>query len=499
MHATVAAVALLGIDADPVVVECSTGQGLPGLRLVGLPDASVREAAERIRAAFHRLRLPWPDSKVVVNLAPAALRKAGGGFDLPIAIAVLAATGIVPAPSVARLAAVGELGLDGSVRSVPGLLPAVAAAARFGAGRVAVPLAGAREAALVAGVTLVPVDDLGQLVAVLRDGVSPTEVAAPDAVAAADGPDMADVRGQLLGRRVVELAAAGGHHLLLVGPPGCGKTLLARRLPGLLPPLPVDRALETAAVHSAAGERDPSAPLELRPPFRAPHHTASAAGLLGGGAGVPRPGALSCAHNGVLFLDELLEMPRHVLDGLREPLEVGAIRLTRAAGTVRYPARVQLVAATNPCPCGDLGRLDRACRCRPDQAHRYRSRLSGPLLDRIDLQVELERVAASDLVEAPAGEASAAVAARVGAARAVARERDGSEPARATGAAIRRAVGARAVRRAARAADGLGWSARGLDRCLRVARTVADLDGGGPVRDEHVDEAAGYRIAVAGP
>lgn len=496
MHATVRAVALLGVDAERVDVEASTGQGLPGLRLVGLPDAAVREAADRIRASFHRLRLPWPESKVVVNLAPADLRKVGSAFDLPIATAVLGATGVVPDGRLAGLAAVGELGLDGTVRSVPGLLPAVAAARRHGATRVAVPLRGAPEAALVEDVELVPVADLGQLVAVLRDGVAPPTVVPPPATATAPADDLVDVRGQALGRRVLEVAAAGGHHLLLAGPPGCGKTLLARRLPGLLPPLSLEDALETAAVHSAAGERDPAAALELRPPFRAPHHSATAAGLLGGGAGVPRPGAVSCAHNGVLFLDELLEMPRAVLDGLREPLEVGAIRLTRAAGTVRYPARVQLVAATNPCPCGDLGREDRACRCRSDQVQRYRGRLSGPLLDRIDLQVELRRVRSSELVDVPTGESTARVAARVHAARAAAVARDGVAVAHAGPAALRRCVGTAALRRAARAADGLGWSARGFERCLRVARTIADLEGGVAVGAEHVDEAAAYRIPV---
>ncbi len=496
MHARLSAVALVGLEAHRVDVECSTGQGLPGLRLVGLPDAAVRESADRVRAAFHRLRLPWPEGKVVVNLAPAQLRKVGGGFDLSIAVAILAATGVVPAGAVVGLTAIGELGLDGLVRPVPGMLPLVAAAARLGAERVAVPLRGSAESALVHGVRLLAVDDLGQLVAVLRDGLRPEQPVAPAPVEHSDGLDLSDVRGQELGRRAVELAAAGGHHLLLAGPPGCGKTLLAQRLPGLLPPLALDDALESAAVLSAAGERDPDAPLDLRPPFRAPHHSTSAAGLLGGGSGIPRPGAISCAHHGVLFLDELLEIPRHVLDGLREPLEGGTVALTRAAGTVRYPARVQLVAATNPCPCGDLGRDDRTCRCRPDQVTRYRGRLSGPLLDRIDLQVELERVPAATLVELPAGEATDVVAARVRVARAVALERDGGLTSQVRWAVLRRAVGVDAQRRVARVADALGWSARGVERCMRVARTIADLDDSAGVSDAHVDEAAGYRLAV---
>jgi magnesium chelatase family protein len=352
------------------------------------------------------------------------------------------------------------------------------------------------EAALVTGLELVPVADLGQLVAVLRDGLRPELPEVPPPVDRRDGlPELADVRGQQLGRRALEVAAAGGHHLLLAGPPGCGKTLLAERLPGLLPALPVDAALEVAAVHSAAGERDPGAPLDLRPPLRAPHHSTSSAGLLGGGSGVPRPGALSCAHHGVLFLDELLEVPRAVLDGLREPLESGTVTITRAAGSVRYPARVQLVAATNPCPCGDLGRDDRACRCRPDHVARYRARLSGPLLDRIDLQVDLHPVAASDVLALPAGETTAVVAARVAEARARAEERHGSPAARAEAEVLRRGLASSVLARTARLADELGWSARGIDRVVRVAWTLAHLEGSDEVLPDHVDEAAAYRLA----
>jgi magnesium chelatase family protein len=494
--ATVRGVALLGLQAREVRVECALAAGLPGLRLVGLPDAAVRESGERVRTALDRQGLQWPRERTVVNLAPADLPKGGTSLDLPIATAILAASRQVPIEALDGLWALGELGLDGRLRAVPGVLPAAVGARERGARRLLVPQEAGTEAALASGLEVVAVGDLREVVEVLR-GEAPARTAAPAAPhVRAPGLDLADVRGQVLARRAVELAAAGGHHLLLAGPPGCGKTMLARRLHGLLPALDVDTALEVAAVHSLAGQRSPDAPLSLTPPLREPHHSVSAAGLVGGGSGLPRPGELALAHHGVLVLDELLETPRWVLDALREPLERGEIRLTRALGTVRFPSRVLLVAATNPCPCGNLGSPTRACTCRPDRVERYRARLSGPLLDRLDLQVELRPVERGRLAGPPDGESTQVVAARVAAARGASEERwgRGATSRDATPAQLRSASRGEALATLGRAVESLGLSARAFDRCLRVARTVADLEGATLVGVAHVEEAVAYRL-----
>lgn len=487
----VGAIALIGLDARFVRVEAATAGGLPMTRIVGLPDSAVREAADRLQAACARSGFSLPQTKRVVNLAPASLRKSGSGFDLPVALAMMVLGEHLAPASVEGVVAVGELGLDGSIRPTAGTLPIVAAARDHGAQRVVVAQDVAPEASLVDGVTVVGVASLREAVEVLEGRQPARPVGTPPAAASADVPDLAEVRGQPLARRALEVAAAGGHHLLLMGPPGCGKSMLARRLPGLLPSLTTEQALEVAAVRSVAGMRAGDEPLDLTPPFRDPHHTTSVAGLIGGGSGLARPGELSLAHRGCLFLDELLETPRWILDALREPLESGRVVLVRAHGTVAYPAAVQLVAAANPCPCGETGR----CRCRPDQVARYRSRLSGPLLDRIDVQVELVPVPHDVMVGTADGERSEVVAARVRAARELATERQGPVPNRdAPVARIRAATPPASLRRLARALAELGLSARAFDRCLRVARTVADLAGRDVVDADAIDEAVAYRL-----
>ncbi|MFB4293960.1 YifB family Mg chelatase-like AAA ATPase [Nonomuraea sp. ATR24] len=550
--ASTRSVALVGVTGSTVEVEADVGSGLAGMHLIGLPDTALSEARERVRSAMVNSHYAWPDARITVSLFPASLPKRGSQFDLAIAVAILGAAGLVPAQRVADMFFLGELGLDGRLRPVRGVLPSVLGAAGDGAATVVVPAANAAEAALVPGVRVVPVADLRRLVEWLRRGDPPPAIPAPAAAPAMDpavapasgsavasaaslasglasstasspapgptsspapgptsgsasgrastsaeaaGPavqapaarsdlDLSDVVGQPMARRALEVCAAGNHNLWMLGPPGTGKTLLAERLPTLLPDLELDHALEVTAIHSVAGVLPPNSPMVSRPPFVNPHHTASAAAVIGGGSTVVRPGAISLAHRGVLFMDEAPEFPRHVLDSLRQPLESGQVTVARSAGSVTFPARFILVLAANPCPCAQPQDQGESCHCSPTVRRRYLGRLSGPLLDRIDMKVTVARSSRRELLaDRQFVESSRTVAQRVLLARERAAKRFADTPWRTNAEIPSSSLHAdyrpadAAMRPITSCLDSGTLSARGLDRVIRVAWTLADLAG----------------------
>ena len=499
MLCEVRSLGLSGIAGYEVKAECDLSAGLPAFEVVGLPDAAVKEARDRVRAAIRNCGFPFPVSRITVNLAPADRRKVGTVYDLPMLVGILAAGGQLRLDG-PDSAFVGELSLSGTLRPVAGMLPMALAAREAGVKRLYVPAPSAAEATLAGGMEVYPVESVAALVAHLR-GEAPLSPAAPwiPGADAGPAPDFADVKGQESAKRALEIAAAGGHNIAMVGPPGSGKSMLARRLPSILPELSRREALEATAVHSVMGLTSAQRPLLVQRPFRAPHHTISSTGMAGGGTPVPRPGEISLAHNGVLFLDELPEFHKDVLEVLRQPLEEGWVTISRSAGSERFPARFMLVCAMNPCKCGWYGDPSGRCRCSPKSVRQYLSRVSGPLLDRIDIIIEVPALPFAELRRTTPAESSAAVRSRVTAAREIQRKRyqgSGTFANASMDPSQMRAFCAlspecESLMRAA--FDALHLTARSYDRVLRVARTIADLAGSEEILPEHVAEAVQYR------